>query len=627
MSNPYFIENESTTSVQQDLNRLGRLLSSLQPAANESVIERQFVTREIVSILQTHPEFCDDVFDTPYIPGVAWCRPLKILLFAGVDLQTLEEVCKVHSVESMMYQGDVGRPPLHFACAHCVSTNNQGGPVTEEAVLFLANQCQGALKFQDRYKEYPLSIALRKNLSCEIIRHFVDYYPRVLNGCHNDKHGNVPLGTAIAHDCSADVMELLINRLQFTLPRSYNAQSLELKLYRRDITGTLDLEHSIFIGEMQSQYVMSILMAQFKSLNFKCLGWTRSGLAHFLQCFKTKTSLRVVDQLSLSYDGISHDLGLLLLLQECCQENTGLKRLSLSKCPRYEDDRISDTITGDSIDNGGHTYNIPMLQAIATGINNNPNFQEIEVNDLCLPDIQSLIDFLLSNIAPPQLKLLNLKLANKSSDQYAPNYNDGNNMIESRLESLNLRNPGLAPASFNHLLLQLSRLPNLKTLCLTSDVRLFRHGCGPLLEFPIISESLATLLEEGPSLHSLTLIGFVCDHERICKALEKNTLLEHLEIRDNSSYYTEHQKMYLKLLKHHNATLRTLDFANGHDPPISYYLILNKFRRIEARDPRTSLSCFINILAAVPSFHHETLLYGLLRETPSIWCGLGGMTV
>ena len=621
MSNPYFIENESTTSVQQDLNRLGRLLSSLQPAPNESVVERQFVTREIVSILKTHPEFCDDNFDTPYIPGVAWCRPLKILLFAGVDLQTLEEVCKLHSSESLMYQGDVGRSPLHFACAHCVSTKKPGGPVAEEAVQLLANQCREALKIKDRYNEYPLSIALRKNLSRSVIEHLMDLYPRILNGCHDDKHGSVPLGTAIAHACSSDVIELLINRLQFTLPRSYNAQSLDLKLYRLDITRSLDLENSVVIGEIQSQYVMSILMVQFKSLNFKCLGWTRSGLAHFLQYLKTKSSLRVVDQLSLSFDGISHDPGLLLLLQEFCQENTGLKRLCISKCPCYVGDGISDTITGDSIDDEEYTHNIPMLQAIATGINNNPNFQEIEVNDLRLPDIQSLIAFLLSNIAPPQLKLFNLKLGNKSSDRYDPNYNDGN-MIESRLEGLHLRNPGLAPESFNHLLLQLSRLPYLKTLCLTSDVRLFRHGCGPLLEFPIISESLATLLEEGSSLQSLTLIGFICDHEMICKALQKNTLLQHLEIRDNSSYYSEHQKMYLELLKYHNATLRTLDFANGHDPPISYYLILNKYRRAEARDPKISLSCFINILDAVPSFHHETLLYGLLRETPSIWCGM-----
>ena len=49
-------------------------------------------------------------------------------------------------------------------------------------------------------------------------------------------------------------------------------------------------------------------------------------------------------------------------------------------------------------------------------------------------------------------------------------------------------------------------------------------------------------------------------------------------------------------------------------------LLLNQWGRCHFRDPNTCTTRLIELILEIPSDERDSVLYGLLRELPELWC-------
>lgn len=599
---------------QQDFSRLEGLFRSMFNEQGETPTSNVIISRAL-DILRLHPQLCLEEFSIRVRPMITMAYiPLKIFLRAGADLQVIQEICDLEPA-ALLHDGDSGNLALHFACYRCALDSAEGahqqqqqGSICEETVVFLAQKCPFALKRKDQHNNFPLSIALRIHMSLNTIRALLDTYPPILNGCHDDKHGSVPVGTAITYNCSMEVIDLLSERLLLSLPRSYHAQTLTLCTVRTGrLTGRPSRQYAgTPIDLNYSKTLVKLLLPQFARILFRFDDWTDDGLAYFLTHLQTKKSIFAIQELSLPYNLIATSLELQRLVRTCFQKIMGVERMCITRCP---------------YDARGHD-DVPFLQAIGSGVLDNKCANpQLEIKNLRLPDIQCLIDFLLSDSAPPKLHLSDLDLVGDPCDQIQEY--DG---IPSRLQHFTLTNATFPHhACYDSLLNRLAHLPSLKTLHWVYAAS-FKNTA------PDVTTALVFLIRRTNSLESLTLKWVEFDHERICLALRQNATIKafHTEDRGVVTLFKDKHQYYREMVEKHNTTLTKL--AEGiilYDADIAYYLSLNKYGRAQARNPAITPSQWCAIISNVVSSRSAGLhnmkvdvLFGLLSESPDTWCNV-----
>ena len=333
---------------------------------------------------------------------------------------------------------------------------------------------------------------------------------------------------------------------------------------------------------------------------------------------------------------------LTLLLQGYCKNSTALQHLRLM--------RLSSQAEGE----GEVPLNLaPLLETISSGLSCNPTLPGLEVEDMVIPDINWLVDFLLGSIAPRKLKFAHLTLLDTTVVPKDETGRSHSGDTGSKLNDLVIQNPhSWTSDSFNFLLSHLSKLPFLDLLDLSSlgsnalDERgrqRWSTSHPEYLVIPDVSASLVKFLQNAPELRSLNLGGFVVDHQSLCQCLERHQSLQSLTVAyPDMKSDRKPEKFYVELLKSHNDALQKLHSYHMENPLIMYFLKLNQLGRAQVRSSSLTRGQFISMMSdALPQanrsnnalFHfncspkeaaivHHSLLYGLLRELPGTWCGL-----
>jgi hypothetical protein len=180
------------------------------------------------------------------------------------------------------------------------------------------------------------------------------------------------------------------------------------------------------------------------------------------------------------------------------------------------------------------------------------------------------------------------------------------------------------------------------------------------VQLKVVTASLVTLLNRAPRLERLELFGHFFEYEPVCHALSDNRLLSSFHWRfDSVEEELRRIDCFVDFVKNYNVTLTDVwcpaigakfDFSSrvNEYPPIAdvpmrgpnhyryhtwarqpvyreqfpqlhYYLDMNRFGRHAARNPATNPASFVKKLSIVS--HRIDLLFGLLREAPSLWCG------
>jgi len=116
-----------------------------------------------------------------------------------------------------------------------------------------------------------------------------------------------------------------------------------------------------------------------------------------IESYQSFCPISVALKEKLSYDTIQ------LFLASCpshLSTLTGISSTNRNICINNNNNNIDNFAFAE-----GKNHHSVFLKAIATGASRNSNLCEIEIGSLLLPSFQYLIDFLLSSIAPPKLKL------------------------------------------------------------------------------------------------------------------------------------------------------------------------------------------------------------------------------
>jgi hypothetical protein len=358
------------------------------------------------------------------------------------------------------------------------------------------------------------------------------------------------------------------------------------------------------------------LMPQLEKLRLVA-EWTLESLLAFLQELEPNRSIICLD-VTLPFDVMLHNSRLLIpLLRNSCTNNTALKSLRLALYKRGQEEARP-------------RESAPLFEAVASALSRNPASPRLEIKNLAIPDIDWLVDFLLRDITPRDLKFTNLRLLD-STTVLQKDKPDRNPSI-SKLESLKIGSPkSWVPFSFNYLLSQLSehhlQLPALLSLDITNESRYWDEE-RRLPMVPDVPVSLVKFLQSALRVESLMLRGFIFDHERLCQTLQQHWFLRtlFLEYPDMQTGRKPDQ-FYLELLKNHNATLTTLHYRHMENPLIAYYLKLNLLGRATVRSSSITRGRLIRMLElALTSrvhFHYElekhSVLYDLLRESAGSW--------
>lgn len=176
----------------------------------------------------------------------------------------------------------------------------------------------------------------------------------------------------------------------------------------------------------------------------------------------------------------------------------------------------------------------------------------------------------------------------------------------------------------------------LKGVASAPRLRYIHVDCNHSFRPTDLTKEVACLLEKSTALRGLEIgLQFQVDLAAVFKYLAHNSTLQVLELPGGQ--HCEPKNFVATFLETSNNT--TLEFVNVSmgrlierrswtapmlrlEDNMSYYCALNRYGRGLARDHRTPTSKLIRCLFRVQrTFAHDetSILYGLLRENPSIW--------
>ena len=548
----------------RDEARLNELIVALEGYINDEeeneLFEKDVIFREALDIMKLHPDFALKGF------GADEETPIIAFLLAGAGLDFIEELCDMNP-DDVMYGSDA----VHTAC-FCSN-------ISEDIVVFLARRFPQALKDDSSVLGglLPLAWALKErrpsDLSLDTIRVLVELYPLALHA--EDRHGNLPLAMALLFDWGMDVLQYFVD----TFPA--DRDNLIINFSGED--------GGLLMFDLQRATEIAKLFPKLKSISFNLPCWSVDGFAYFMRQLQSDTSITRIHRLSLPYHELSVCEQSRLLVQDFC-EKTRVQTLGLTRCLR-----------GEEHDDG---ENAPLLSSLALGLKNNEGIQDFVITDLTLPNVGCISGFLLSDGAPKRVTMKDFKIIDSKAN---PDYHkpDG---VQSKVEYVNLARFTMHLDCLYDLLYKLPALSSLKELEITA-------GIAPA---PSIMAPLITILDNASNLESLRLFGFKHDCEVLCDTLRRNTTLHTCVLFTRFAPEAKLATRYfLDLIVKHNATLHDLGKDLKKNPSLRYYLDLNRCGRVHARD--SQLPQFVQVLSDVPDDMRDTVTYGLLRESPSLW--------
>jgi len=207
---------------------------------------------------------------------------------------------------------------------------------------------------------------------------------------------------------------------------------------------------------------------------------------------------------------------------------------------------------------------------------------------------------------------------------------------------------GVTSADLNRALASISNLRDLTLLgsCNTSVNQDGQFEChDSKTGNSTITRALVSLLERN-TLESIRLERATIQYEIFFETLKHtNTSLRRMNVVECVDSEIKRKALAKRLMEYNTSLqdVRLRSYSGGTDAAvydqIEYLTNLNRFGRCQARNPRTRLTSFVNLLhdanvrsvvsrsrgqdytAKLDSIH---MLFGLLRECPSIWSGTSG---
>jgi hypothetical protein len=522
--------------------------------------------RRALNLVKRHPKLLTQ--------EVGDIHPICVLIKSGATLQDIQEIYRLNpDVFQDPRAIDDCCGPLHVACLWA----------SNEVIRFLAMKCTTLLSVQDCEGDLPLHIALGSRnpngISLETIRLLAELSPEALKA--KDKAGNTPLALAVANDCPLDVLEYLVS----VFPEDHDTLEVQRDYYARHDT-VLDLERT---------RALSKVFPRLKALTLRVSNWTKDGFICFLKQMQTNRSIANIEDLSMPTE-ISTDVNVQLELRKLVETNSALINFTLSR--RHQHNAASGTL---------RDYDDQLLVSLQSGLQFNQTMQGLELKNLRLSKLSCLNKFLLSKSARRNQFFSGLQI--RQADKVNLH---GFDRAHSKVVSMGFVNCVMDLPTMQSLLFQVSKLPLLQSLSILGD----RSNLSPVM----ITTSLVNLIKYASSLEVLEVWWYVFEYEPVCAALTHNKKLKRFGWTFKDPLVDGAALLFLDLLKNHNVTLTGLHLKLEENPEIKYYLELNRLGRAEGRDPQTTLPAFVNMLAEVIGNGRNDLLFGLLQESPSLWC-------
>lgn len=557
-----------------------------------------------------------------------------------------------------------GRLPIHEACSLSAP---------EEVIAFLCDRYPQGASVSDNCGLVPFHYALRvggRKVSAATLRRLLELYPEAFD--KKDSTGRWPVRRALMDGCDKDVLQLLFGRLAWT-PAIQKSKS-----YRMVNDG--------YVRGADLAEGLSVLLPHLEAFqSLEDCNWTLNGMQVLLQHLVSNSSIR---NLSLHVPptyfsdtvvgGDNHEQqqtrcckSLLAELVQPSNRNCAVTQLALhgrggafgSFVDFNPQILLKDTFTFQAIWKGMVANTVPVQ----------PNNRSSRLEQLHLfrfhighEELLLLKDILLSPRAPRRVVLDTIFVTGESGAEIL---DDIDNMCDhcnsqttySVVEDLHLTK---IPGNWLCQILQRHFMgkSSLKHLTVVSCRKDCEHSsmAQTLLQY-VTSSTLESLVVKnmGESFPYLTLTQALAEN---CQ-LKKYHITDDTRLLDAGPHAQTNKACVAALLENQNTILQDViadledcnsssDTTGELDSQIAYYTRLNRYGRVEARNPGTSTSRLMRRLltaisartierdnsnaadATVPSSSSDILhgvigsaldqhnvVYGLLRETPSIWCG------
>jgi hypothetical protein len=265
------------------------------------------------------------------------------------------------------------------------------------------------------------------------------------------------------------------------------------------------------------------------------------------------------------------------------------------------------------------------LQEFIQGLKKNRALKCLELTSFIVT-AGSLADFLASENAPKSICL------NKCAIGTGETADGGRIFVKSPTEKLVFSDCRLDNeekesrrqiSSFFSVLSILARMIFLKALTIQCAHLSYVNITAPIVE----------LLEKSKSIESISISGPRLDMELFCRALQFSNTLKILDApKALESKVSRGCLAYV--LENHNSTLEYARISASVEleqeeefQKVKYFTRLNQYGRAQVQDPSTKKSSFVKLLRNLQGLRRVSsataclsVQYGLLRETPSLWC-------
>lgn len=589
-------------------------MSSFSEARNQlafifqknQVLQKQ---KEVLQCFQQYPSLAAERFET-HEGGHATSSmmPMSLIIseydLSQVDIQFLKEIYYQYPTVLKEPQGKNEELPIHFACKKC-------SKMPPELIQFLAETYPEGLSFVSKYNNLPVEYVLSSlrfgsmDRKLDILRLLLKLYPE-----------------SILKKTQIRCYDL--NMLELAFNQGYRVEVMKciLEYCPKHILEKAILYGSDMTMEKIQQFVQPLL-PHLTLLDCQPYAWKSDAFLEILRLVRSNTSITKL-ALSFPFRAIMRDRNLQRALQSLLEDNTTLKCLSLVH------NKGNTLLTRDS-DGGTEDNDQVLVQSLVNGLKHNNTLTELRLNNFQWNGASaehtqqadtSLLELLV--YAPNTLKLGGCRICGNLSNPPA-NFPG----TESRLRHFEMLGEGrdcyIQRESIRDLYAFLSHILYLETVSIRC-----RHSYGTEGSVDT-TDALIGILQQT-NVHKIICQAPI-QIEPFCRALENNATLKQLEIIGETNLPEEQFAALLALLRQ-NTTLEAVHFpglqGSKHFIKINHLARLNKFGRKRVRHPAMNLAVLVVLLVAVKKDESQPLkteedrcdvLYGLLRECPSLWSG------
>jgi hypothetical protein len=514
-------------------------------------------------------------------------HPLVHLMFNQAGLENIREVYNLYRDVLAVPQGEDQNLPLHFACVLD----------DDEVTAFLVRAYPVALTKQNGSGMLPLHRAMAKKqlkggaekATFALIRLLVNFYPQSV--ILPTAKGMTALDYVLHEGYDIFVLYFILQSLpqviqNFTVGKMHHGQPV-----------VLDLDKT---------RVLEKILPQALELRCEPSLWTSEGLILLLHCLRSNPSATRKVRLQISPSDMSNS-ECRFAFKQALETNTHLHQLVLV-CSEQESNKDSSSL----------------LQSLRDGVQASQSLQILQFAQYRgrMLDLITLC---------PNIVVVDVAHLEFCDVAYAWNPNP-EMLRSSRMTSLTLTSCAMNPACMRKLLEQLVHIPSLQALSLDIVGDMFQNeGKSSKESRDLLTQQfnmtapLLALLRKG-TLSSLCLGAYpVLDLQPLCEELKYNTILQVLMVP--SCFATDQQakeEAILEVLVEHNTTLLQIMTASQNEQ-ITHYTTLNACGRSKLRDATTTRRdviehiCSIAMFSVLNEMQKLSVMYGLLRESPSRW--------